>query len=254
VFQAILYEKSKDTAGMVPYFLYPCLSSYCEANNCFKLQNKGGVSSTIFDTIKVELGKGNTNGYSSLRDLVLGVFCVLNLSRKANNPPPTPYINTSDVYYAINNSKIVGRIYKPLMELRNEIKRLLKVPIANQFPPNQVKTIGMSPDMYIQFEGICGRLAGKDKETITNKDMQLILQVLDHLDTISAASAIGTVQFVDKLSKFNSTKAMCSYNNIECHPRYTTLLGKLKFQDVINGNSLDLRYLTSPQTIGASTS
>jgi hypothetical protein len=59
---------------------------------------------------------------------------------------------------------------------------------------------------YITFKKI---VSGIEQGSLTREDHKLIVNFLEYIDRINAASAIGTIQFVDSLAKYNSVKALC---------------------------------------------
>ena len=57
------------------------------------------------------------------KDIVVSIFGVLNISRKANNPPPVPYIDINELkrlYYSYKNAESE----KILVELKNALVKV----------------------------------------------------------------------------------------------------------------------------------
>lgn len=102
--------KLESALNPVPLFEDFCLQNdYCASGECFPSEKsfKGGDINkyTIIEEIKILSGITNPN------ELNLCIFCVLNLSIKANNPPPIPYIDINKIkkiLYKIKNVKSLG--------------------------------------------------------------------------------------------------------------------------------------------------
>ena len=106
VIRDLLYEKNKDALGVVPNYIDICFDKYCPTHeNCFAFDNKistptnDKIDSVIFQQIYKYLKGDNTNYSISqmYKDILVGVFCVINISKKANNPPPVPYVDINDL-------------------------------------------------------------------------------------------------------------------------------------------------------------
>lgn len=106
VIRDLLYEKNKDALGVVPNYIDICFDKYCPTHeNCFAFDNKistptnDKIDSVIFQQIYTYLKGDNTNYSISqmYKDILVGVFCVINISKKANNPPPVPYVDINDL-------------------------------------------------------------------------------------------------------------------------------------------------------------
>jgi hypothetical protein len=234
VIKEIMYEKNKDSINITPFFLEPCLQSYCEDGQCFKLNKPQKPNkSDIFNTILQELGRSS---YSSLKDLIVGVFCVVNLSRKANNPPPVPYIDTNNVYFHLNNAETVTQ------ELIDAVNKL--VTNLQEFERNDAY-VKVSIDKYLEssLDNVQSQLPGfKAKNSkLPASSKKIIIEFLTALDNISAASAMGTLQFVDSISKYYSSQVLCASDNVRNHPLYNTIIQRLKLEDIVNSDKFNMR-------------
>lgn len=136
VIREMLYVKNKNVLEVVPNYVDICFDQYCPNHeNCFSFnkigENKNSKSeSVIFDQIFDYLNKNKyfasdndkENEEKMYSDLLVCIFCVLNISKRANNPPPVPYID-------INNLKRImyfGDIFdKDAKEFLKESKKLL---------------------------------------------------------------------------------------------------------------------------------
>jgi hypothetical protein len=196
----ILVAKTEDVIFPLPNFIDICMDTYCPTHkNCFQfddppVNNTGAIPSLLFadiHTYLIELGgKTYADKNAFYKDIIVAVFCVFNISRRANNPPPVPYVD-------INKLKQLFFYEKDNTEgLSNEIlilaKRLSKFPtllIELAKPLDEVMEIAKTPDQL--------------KENSTLKSL------IDAIDKNNAASAVGTLEFLDQIAKFNTTNHIC---------------------------------------------
>ena len=226
IIKKILVEKNKSSINISPMFIESCLSSYCTNDDCFLLESKSNVeiTSDIFDVIKSELSSNN------MRNLIIGVFCVLNLSRSANNPPPVPYIDINNIWFEINHNNLDtifdenSRFFKQSMITLDKMKTF----------QDKIKEF-LSSDIFINFNEVMYKI--KSRQAIYDKesDKNIIITFLESIDKINAASAIGTLQFVDSISKFNTTQLICCEDNMS---KYRQFINKYNFIDVIKSTKL----------------
>lgn len=108
VIRDLLYEKNKDALGVVPNYVDICFDKYCPTHeNCFafdskisKPSNDSEINSVIFQQIYDYLKTTKGNSYTveqMYKEILVGVFCVINISKGANNPPPVPYVDINDL-------------------------------------------------------------------------------------------------------------------------------------------------------------
>lgn len=201
VIKLILKEKNKDSVDISPEFIDKCLPMYCKNNECFLLsdENNKKISSLIFDSIKSEF---KMNDYKNLTNLIISVFCVLNISTNANNPPPIPYIDINDIYKQINNMQ-----FKELQIADIQADMILLKDLLNSY-------IDKVPELYNQINNTKKLSEFLNKKAIPNSEYNaFIISVKDFLkkiDKSNAASAIGTLQTVDKMAKYNTVDTICS--------------------------------------------
>ena len=124
----IISVKSEDAIYNSPYFVDKCLSTYCpDKTNCFysgAFGNTSTIGSTImkdiFDDIKIRGGKPDNYEIKDFyKEVLVSVFCVLNLSRVANNPPPTPYfdINKFKQIHTYYPNEKIGEKHELLVDI-----------------------------------------------------------------------------------------------------------------------------------------
>ena len=108
VIRDLLYEKNKDALGVVPNYVDICFDKYCPTHeNCFafdskisKPSNDSEINSVIFQQIYDYLKTTKGDSYTveqMYKEILVGVFCVINISKGANNPPPVPYVDINDL-------------------------------------------------------------------------------------------------------------------------------------------------------------
>jgi hypothetical protein len=236
VIKNILIEKNKSNINVSPTFIETCLSSYCTNEECFSLKNninKGEVSSIIFNIIKNEL---KMTDFTNLKDIIISVFCVLNLSKTANNPPPIPYIDINNLWYEVNQKSDNGSSL-----LQNDsrfYKESIKLIYLLSTYKDKIKEF-LASDIYITFIEIMDKIKNKIEFDIGVALRNCIL-FLQEIDIINSSSAVGTIQFVDNLSKFNTTTAICSKDNIKDFEKITDIY---RFIDIVQNTELNKKLL-----------
>ena len=230
VIKEILKYKNQDSIELAPNFIDVCFDNYCpNNNNCFNFEtsNKGskpaGANSIIFNTIMEELGiDDNTELY---KDIILSVFCVFNISRKANNPPPTPYVDINDlktlfyfkdIYenkeeFTFASKKVINMIEK---DVKNEMQNIVD-PEGFKDKISNLTTI-ISKDgkdsIFNNFKTFFGKFQNDDaqaKKSYGGDWQPKIKEFIDMIDKSNAVSAIGTLEFLDQIAKYNTTINVC---------------------------------------------
>lgn len=189
VFEYLMHQKliANQTINTIPSFVDECLPYYCQGDTCFSPKT-GETVGKIYETLK-EILKGK----NIEQDLVLCIFGVLNISKRANNPPKAPYIDINNFKRALfaytndgNNNEKGACLLKEAKDVVNKIKKEFTEFITD-------------PDVYKNLESAT---SGKEVEAHS-------LPLINHIDTLNAASAIGTIEFIDKIAKYNGTSAVC---------------------------------------------
>uniref|UniRef100_A0A6C0JMW6 Kinesin motor domain-containing protein n=1 Tax=viral metagenome TaxID=1070528 RepID=A0A6C0JMW6_9ZZZZ len=292
VIKKILYEKNKDKINISPNFVDICMDNYCPSHkNCFSFESfdkensKHSTGSVIFDEIyKVLYPEGSQpiKTYQEFyKELIVSIFCVFNISKKANNPPPTPYMDINKLkslfYY--------GDIFedKQTEEFINEGRKIIEMINTTPAPANDTTdtappapidtttntasaidtahapspvpvpaptttpttapttTPTTAPTTIENIHGFGDKVSGLKtiKSTVTNGSIfdnfndiinelysnklnikdnytresmfkNQIKEFIDMIDKSNAVSAIGTLEFLDQISKFNTTETICT--------------------------------------------
>jgi hypothetical protein len=115
----ILMIKNKDMLHVVPNYVNICFDKYCPTHKgCFsfnstvrKNQKNNSQNSLIIQEIQKYFNDDLNSSYKTTgeinkqlyTDLVLCIFCVLNISKGANNPPPVPYVDINELKRIVYN-------------------------------------------------------------------------------------------------------------------------------------------------------
>ena len=232
VIKLFLYIKNKDAIQVTPQFIDNCLDSYCPAGeNCFQLSpaKKGELKSSvdtksvifhsIFEVLTSLYPKyQEKNGLEAFcKDIVIGVFCVFNISKGANNPPPTPYLDINDLKIQLNlkwNPTALMNSITPILT------RIETSPENGGYADklDSLRTITASDKPNKTIYEIIKELVNDIENDISESDYndsykKYVNEFIDMIDNSNAVSAIGTVDFTDKFSKYFTTKAVCKRSN-----------------------------------------
>ncbi len=227
----IITVKSQDKVFNSPDYIDICLEQYCPTHaDCFKTNpitdmTKLEIKSVLIKSI-YEYIKGDKTYYSIekfYKEILISIFCVFNISRQANNPPPVPYIDINDLKIDVatykpkeeneENNKIkqniiehLKRLYYKLNNGKNFSNGRLDYGDETTFEQHQVSVI-LSSIPY-------NEIYNKTNEMFEEFDIETIKKFIETIDNNNAVSAIGTLEFVDQIAKYNTTKTICSSNKI----------------------------------------
>lgn len=118
VLREMLYEKNKDALAIVPNYIDICFDKYCPTHeHCFSFNSPAPganpTKSVVFDEIFKYLAK-DMSAYTKEKmytDLLVCVFCVFNISKRANNPPPVPYVDINELKRVVYNYDLFDEKY-----------------------------------------------------------------------------------------------------------------------------------------------
>jgi hypothetical protein len=188
----ILKAKNADSMNIAPLYEPLCKETYCGTSDCFVDPPVPDINVDVdmFGTIQREIGAEKVN------DLVLSVLCVLNLSPKANNPPPIPYIDINSLKAAVRtqNTEAFSQAHT---EVQTRIDRL------------KAKTVDLMRNITVaRFLNLKPPPPGATKSWYDT--WQIANNFIGIIDNFNAASAIGTMEFMDIISKYSRTSAVCN--------------------------------------------
>lgn len=209
----IVNYKNKNTVYFLPSIVDDCLSSYCPTKkSCFSITHSDKtppIKSVILSNIYTYLQKNGL--YKSVdaiedpekaskeqlqffTDIELCVFGVFNWSRIANNPPPVSYININELkqmIYKENNFTFKMSVFK---EKLNKIK----LSVSDDNLSDEIGKLLL--EIYKSVENIT---------SLNTKQIEYIDDRLKQIDTVNATTAVGTIEFIDNISKLNSISNSC---------------------------------------------
>jgi hypothetical protein len=189
-------------------------------------------TSLIFKNIKKYLYPNQTSDDNNafFKKILVGIFCVFNISNIANNPPPVPYVDINELKKAFYNSTSAN-IAKLVQDLEKRIRKI-------NYPFNDTKTTG---NVTVDFNSLNTLKTSIEKTSIekSNKDTNTpdskrnieqmdhfnsenklpgglygkIESVIKEIDNHNASTSIGTLDFTDNIAKYITVHNTCKYNN-----------------------------------------
>ena len=225
-------HKHSDALFNSPDYIDICLKSYCPTNqNCFEIKtetiDKENTNTiNLFDEIYKKLQNipkyKEPNGKEEFyKDIVISIFGVFNVSRLTDNPPPHPYIDINDlkqIYY--NKGDIHERELLPLL---HNLKTIVEqdIDITNKTNTKLSEAVFSTKIQTLYNIGIKyhkeqqGRFfnINEIEQNASNDVKYLLKQMIEEIDIHNASSTIGTLEFLDQVSKFASVHNLCSNAN-----------------------------------------
>ena len=221
--------------GLSPDFVNDCIKDYCEGREyeCFKpeIQNNSTdnmyePTSLIFKNIKEYLYPGQAiDNKVFFEKILVGIFCVFNISNIANNPPPVPYVDINELKKAFYNSTSAN-IADLVKDLEERIHKI-------NYPFNDNKTTGNVTVDFDSLNTLKTSITKSDQDTNTTDSKRDIKQmdhfnienklpgglygkiesVIKEIDNHNASTSIGTLDFTDNIAKYITVHNTCKYNN-----------------------------------------
>ena len=227
----ILRNKNKDALSPIPNFIDFCYDNYSFDDSLYYGNIKGGDTQTNNDedimgiVEKFLTGIPNKQPKMTLSDLTICVFCLLNISRGANDPPPIPYLdinNLKNLFYRfndINNTDEKNKIIKEIDYIKSRIIKSEKnIDDLELYKNYSVKLKELDAKMgtitnYAQKN--IYQLTGDLTETSSFNDFKKTIELfIDAINKSNAASAVGTLEFFDRFAKMNYSRAICKIDDV----------------------------------------
>jgi hypothetical protein len=288
VISKVLYEKNKTAISISPDYIDECLTKYClSSEGCFNFEkpkdtkSPDKTGSVIFDEIYNVLSQGDGAGvkkYATVQDLykdiIVSVFCVFNISRGANNPPPVPYMDINDLKRIFFSGISTKEDYDTFKELGTKITKMIEMPCdPNTFKPkdgfndkvgdlmntpqilDSVKEdylSGANKTIFGEFKHILTRDWVSVEENYTSNLLlkERIKRFIQMVDKSNAVSAIGTLEFLDNISKYNAVQTICNSSTddefAEVESKYSEILYPTKSVAKKKGGNTK-RHKTKPK-------
>ncbi len=222
--QQIVAHRNKDVLNITPNFIVECLNEYCPSRNgCFKLPESTAQlndESVIINNIAKTLFNGDLTGVYD--NLLVSVFCVVNLERTANNPPPVPYVDINALKKMFYYKTMYANPLEFIKTLKSTIEKLgsYEDKLGEIINSDNTTQVQRAIDMYREYLTDATRADEFKKEfelgllsDTTDKKPGQIKTFIESIDNSNAASAMGTLEFVDTISKYSSVDNICSTVN-----------------------------------------
>jgi hypothetical protein len=196
-FLNIINYKNKENVYYVPNFDKECLQSYCSESYCFSIkadnvEPKSVIIQKIFEHLKYQDYKEFYN------NLEIYVFCFFNWSRTANNPPPVSYVDINHLkkmlYLSDSDSFNIDNFKSILTERIEKAKEIAGKNAATDYVVLELTKL----QKYVA-----------DKNNVFSDFEEKVSNFFKKIDNINAATAIGTIEFLDKIAKLNTIKNSC---------------------------------------------
>ena len=195
----IISDKNKGL--VIPNFIGECYNKYFY-NDYFKETKIDTTKSIIIDEIIEELRVRGSDTTDFYENLIVSIFCVFNISRGANNPPPTHYIDINKLKFLFNTFKKSTSDAKIFEYLKAEVIK------ANQL----IENFGKNLDKESTVSKI---IDYKPTATNTRKIILSIEPFIKSIDNFNAPSAVGTLDFLDSIAKYNTVDNICMFQDSE---------------------------------------
>jgi hypothetical protein len=207
-------------AGAVAPFIDQCAPLQCNPyyRDCFG-QNE------YFDPTPVRLEKRLPKEFGLLSDYIMRVpnsdkitFCiinVINLSKNANNPPPSPYIDISDLL--IEYEKIIS-FFPPGQTTQESLLALSKAEvdtnIVMRIANHPLLGGNVSPVFIKELREYASDIIKKRGNIKDNMN-----RLIQHITNFNSITAVGTLEFTDMMSKYAVNRVVC---NLREPPKFPT--------------------------------
>jgi hypothetical protein len=234
--------KNSKTIYYSPAYHSECLDDLCPSSgSCFTFQKKVKASKTSFimqwiyniyktspGSLDVSKNKGEPLADRDFCEkLTIGLFCVLDISITANNPPPVPYIDINDMKKLWNNMKItnyniksdeIQKDFDKMSKLATTLKESLgkyeiHVIESNMLDDEQVTNDQVTYKLT-NVEKYIDKLLGAPKFTYISGSISIdykksVETFIEQIDKHNSVTAIGTLEYLDSFSKLYLTNTLC---------------------------------------------
>ncbi|CAK0767112.1 hypothetical protein CVIRNUC_003428 [Coccomyxa viridis] len=208
---------------MAPAFSDMCLPLYCNplAESCF---GSAEGQHNAAEAAEVILGRdrSRTRVMSMLLDVIgpraaeklrVAIFCILLMNRSENNDPMVPFIDAEDLRIELarieksNRNSIVKRMLTDgWVDMLSSYSQLSDPPTVDQGVIDAIKAWVrlLAPRLG---QGLAQKML-----SMADTSQARAIKLLTMLDRVNAIHPVGTLQFIDSLSKYNLTNAMCRFS------------------------------------------
>ena len=199
----LLKEKNKNKISISPQFVNNCFPYYCNSDKCFDINTlQGDSNSKIFEEIKNILKPESLNDF--INKIIISIFCVFNISVNVNNPPPVPYVDINDIQIIFNKYNNIFE-YTKINEYINILKPKFDSIITLLNDYGQTEASNYVTDKSTTIYIFINKNSKGAYDSVNNNVKELI----NYFNNYNSISSIGTLEFLDKISKFNLTNVIC---------------------------------------------
>jgi len=234
--------KNSKTIYYSPAFHSECLDDLCPSSgSCFTFQKKDKSRTTSFimqwiyniyktppGILDVSKNKGEPLADRDFCDkLTIGLFCVLDISITANNPPPVPYIDINDMKKLWNNMKITNYGVKP-DEIQNDFEKMSKLATTLKGSLDKYEIPVTEPSLLVDEslinDQVTYKLSNVEKYiekllrapiftyisgSISIDYKKSVETFIEQIDKHNSVTALGTLEYLDSFSKLYLTNTLC---------------------------------------------
>ena len=172
--------------------------------------------------------------------MLIAVFCVFNVSCYRNNTPALAFIDSNalkiiyykykDLYnrkcYINNQTEFIRQktcVIDKIQEIINNISKKDTNDVFNKYygtldaalfsisgsTTNFLEKFNQIKDTFLGLRNESGNGENKQSRPFDNDESIVIESFIQRLDTYNEATPIGTIQFLDKIAKLNTTNVIC---------------------------------------------
>jgi hypothetical protein len=203
-----------------------CINKYCPTGvDCFKPEEqltpttesiKSKLFEHIYEGIKDLTNKTNTyTNQAFYKELLVCMFCVFNVARRANNPPASTYIDINELKYFVNSSGQAYNTYTTTTQTKIKdnllgiLDSIIKQDLKNKFLNDSI--INKITEIHTRVNKLIAQDATiKYNKVLETARLESVQDIISSIDNHNAASTMGTLEFIDKFAKLYSTKNICT--------------------------------------------
>jgi hypothetical protein len=255
-----------------PKFIDQCLPIQCNPNyeDCFgnsgisetSQDSATNKSSVIATTIRQQLcnnnnnNNNNSNNCTDFSSMTFCIFNVINLSQEANNPPPSPYIDISDLVNEKTRLESIGKMVSikslginnntdNVMVYRKYLTDLLQNPLIGNSTTVDSRVGVLNRSQHIEVKSMIDVLLNQ-KENDYNISIVNVSSLINYINNINSISTIGTMEFTDMISKFGLNRTVCNFKYIKEEEEEDINVNDGKQLNVLNNSMSDYKkYINS---------
>ena len=211
------------SSGYAP-FIDKCLPLQCNPfyKDCFGLNeydDKNVLADPNMSSLAQQIMKAPN--YS---DMTFCIMCVINLSTGANNPPPSPYIDITNLMVELErlktvkqqffmNRRILQKGIQDQLELEFNgamLSNAYKVDasVLDQIKNHPLMTTPLADNFLRMVKSSCDQL--KEMSIMDSDYLTILEKLVDEINKSNAITTLGTLQFTDTIAKYGANTMTCN--------------------------------------------